>query len=280
MTDSINTDTNVDTDTNTNTASINVTPVTKPATKPATKAKPVIAIVCCQKDVDGHLAQTVYHKYIDVINYYGGAPILLPYSVAESDSFASVMPMVDGILLTGSYSNVAPVHYGAAHHEDKQDVNRDNLSFALLKFATANQLPLLAICRGLQEMNVYFGGTLYPDWRKVDTFFEPHLEDGSLPLEAQYQPVHQVNLQQGGKLAAFNTAWRVNSLHKQAIHRLGAGLLIEALAPDNLIEAISLPTHPFMVGVQWHPEFDYIEDAMSNFIFTEFIQHAQQNKAS
>jgi gamma-glutamyl-gamma-aminobutyrate hydrolase PuuD len=241
--------------------------------------RPIIAIVACHKVVDGQPAQAVYQKYIDAINHYGGNAILLPHSAADSGNFEALMAVVDGILLTGSYSNVAPTRYGASHLEEKQDLNRDELSFKLLAYADKFNLPLLAVCRGLQEMNVHFNGTLHPDWRVVDGFYEPHLEDNTAPLEVQYQPVHDVLMQPGGRLAIFGEKWRVNSLHKQAINKVGARLYVEAIAPDGLVEAISLVKHPFMIGVQWHPELNYAQDSLSKFLFTEFIDYASKKHA-
>lgn len=238
--------------------------------------RPIIAIVSCHKMVDGQPAQAVYQKYVDAINFYGGNPILLPYTAADSENFAALMDLADGILLTGSYSNVAPSRYGASHVEAKQDLGRDELSFKLLAYAEEFNIPLLAVCRGLQEMNVYFDGTLHPDWREIEGFYEPHLEDNTQPLEVQYQPVHDINIQMGGRLAAFDEQWYVNSLHKQAINQVGERLCVEALANDGLVEAISLAEHRFMIGVQWHPELNYAKDDMSKFLFTEFIQHASQ----
>lgn len=239
-------------------------------------ARPIIAIVACHKMVDGQPTQAVYQKYIDAVNFYGGNPILLPNTAADSDNFEALLAVVEGVLLTGSYSNVAPARYGATHIEAKQDLGRDELSFKLLAHADKAGIPLLAICRGLQEMNVYFDGTLHPDWREVDGFYEPHLEDNTQPLDVQYQPVHDVLIQPDGRLADFGKKWHVNSLHKQAINTVGERLFVEALAPDGLVEAISLLQHPFMIGVQWHPELNYAQDNLSKFLFTEFIHYASK----
>ncbi|MGM8899057.1 MULTISPECIES: gamma-glutamyl-gamma-aminobutyrate hydrolase family protein [unclassified Psychrobacter] len=238
--------------------------------------RPVIAIVSCYKMVDGQPSQSVYQKYIDAVNFYGGNPILLPNTAADSANFDALLEIFDGILLTGSYSNVAPTRYGATHLEEKQDLGRDDLSFKLLAHADKTGTPLLAVCRGLQEMNVHFEGTLHPDWREVEGFYEPHLEDSTAPLEVQYQPVHDVLIQPEGRLAEFGKEWHVNSLHKQAINKVGERLSVEAVARDGLVEAISLVQHPFMIGVQWHPELNYAQDNLSKFLFTEFIQHASK----
>ena len=238
--------------------------------------RPIIAVVSCHKMVDGQPTQAVYQKYIDAVNFHGGNAILLPYTAAQEDNFDAIMALVDGVILTGSYSNVSPARYGATHVEEKEDLNRDELSFKLLDYAAQNDMPLFAVCRGLQEMNVHFGGTLYPDWREIDGFYEQHLEDSNAPLEVQYQPIHDVLIEAGGRLADFGTEWHVNSLHKQAIAQVGTPLQVEAYARDGLVEAISLPHHPFMIGVQWHPELNYDKDEMSKFLFREFIDHARQ----
>ncbi len=241
--------------------------------------RPIIAIVACHKMVDGQPAQAVYQKYIDAVHFYGGNPILLPNTAAESENFDALLAIADGILLTGSYSNVAPTRYGASHTEEKQDLGRDELSFKLLAHADKFGTPLLAVCRGLQEMNVFFDGTLHPDWREVEGFYEPHLEDSTAPLEVQYQPVHDVIIQPEGRLAEFGKEWHVNSLHKQAINKVGERLFVEALARDGLVEAISLVKHPFMIGVQWHPELNYEQDNLSKFLFTEFIHYASKTNS-
>ena len=243
-------------------------------------SRPIIAIVSCHKMVDGQPAQAVYQKYIDAVNFYGGNPILLPNTAADSENFDALLAMVDGILLTGSYSNVAPTRYGATHVEAKQDLGRDELSFKLLAYADERNMPLLAVCRGLQEMNVYFNGSLHPDWREVEGFYERHLEDSTQPLEVQYQPVHDVIIQPEGRLAAFGEKWHVNSLHKQAINTVGRGSFVEARALDGLVEAISLIKHPFMIGVQWHPELNYAQDNLSKFLFKEFIHYASKKHGS
>lgn len=242
--------------------------------------KPVIGIVCCHKSVDNQPSQNVYEKYINAILHHGGAPILLPHALSDEDGFQTIVSILDGILLTGSYSNVAPARYKATHKELKEDLTRDELSFKLLDFAKNKQLPLLAICRGLQEMNVYFGGTLHPDWREVGCYFEPHLEDSNAPLEVQYQPIHDVIINEGGHLSFFNNKWKVNSLHKQCINKVGDDLFVEATASDTLIEAISLPGHPYLLGVQWHPEADYAKDEMSKYLFSGLIEHAKQTRRS
>lgn len=237
---------------------------------------PVIGVMCCQKIVEDQDAQTAHQKYIDSVNDYGAMPILLPSVLAEEENFQQIVTLLDGVLLTGSYSNVAPDRYGATHDEDYTDLNRDELSFKLLHHAKQSGLPVFAICRGLQEMNVAFGGSLYPDYREVG-FTEPHLPDNSLSIAEQYLPAHKIVIDGDSQLGNFeHRDWQVNSLHKQCINQLGKGVKIMAESPDGLIEAISCSEHPYLIGVQWHPEADHLEDELSAYLFKDFIRHAQQ----
>ncbi len=246
-------------------------------------SKPVIGIVCCRKDIEGQLGQAAHDKYINSIVGFGGAPVLLPEQLVGSGDFSSVFDLLDGVLLTGSYSNVAPHRYNATHEEKQTDETRDNLSFSLLDYAVEKNMPVFGICRGLQEMNVYFGGTLYPNLFANPEFVEKHKEDEGADAEEQYAPAHAMYIKEGGVLAEFGTEYDINSLHKQAIKQLAPPLRVEGQAPDGLIEAMSHPKYDFMLGVQWHPEWKPKENALSTFLFNKFIQTAsnyQQRKTS
>ena len=152
------------------------------------------------------------------------------------------------------------------------DGERDLLAFALIPAAIRVGLPLLAICRGFQELNVAFGGSLHQEVHALPGLGR-HREDKAEPLEVQYGPAHEVRFAAGGLLARITArdSAQVNSLHGQGIDRLGDGLLIDAVAPDGLIEAIVVADAPgFALGVQWHPEWRVQESEVSMAIFQAF----------
>jgi len=213
-------------------------------------------------------------KYIEAVRHGAGAlPILLPVldpPIAPDEILAAV----DGLLFTGSPSNVAPRHYGGPSPRPgvMQDEHRDATALPLLKAAIAAGKPVLAICRGFQELNVAFGGTLHQHVQEVPGRAD-HRENAEAPLEEQYGPAHPVDVAPAGMLARMlrERRFAVNSLHSQGIDRLAPGLLAEAVAPDGQIEAVSLPlAKGFVLGVQWHPEWAWSENPVSREIFAAF----------
>ena len=155
----------------------------------------------------------------------------------------------------------------------------------MIRAAVEAGIPVLGICRGFQEMNVAFGGSLHQKVHETGPFMD-HREDDSLPLEGQYAPSHPVHIQPGGVLAGLGLASeiQVNSIHGQGVERLAPGLCVEALAPDGLIEAVSVPQGKgFALGVQWHPEWQVSSNPDYLAIFQAFgdacRKHALQRDA-
>jgi putative glutamine amidotransferase len=199
-------------------------------------------------------------------------PVLMP-ALGERDLDAW-LDCLDGILLTGSPSNVEPHRYAgpASDPDTLHDPHRDETTLPMIPRALAAGMPLLAICRGFQEMNVAFGGTL---WQKVQDVpgMRDHREDKEQPLDVQYAPAHEVELVRGGILHGLAGTDRVhvNSLHAQGVQTLGAGLEVEARAPDGLVEAFRVAAAPgFALAVQWHPEWQVLKNPFAHALFAAF----------
>lgn len=240
--------------------------------------KPLIGVVMCQSEKEGHPTLTVHNKYLDAILLSGGIPLALPHGLlSAADLLENTMAALDGILLTGSPSNIEPHHYGEPGEEPQADPGRDRLAFALVHAVLERRMPLLAICRGLQELVVATGGTLHRHLARV-AGMQNHREDSSLTLEEQYAPAHDIWLEPDGLLASLvghPHKLRVNSLHQQGIRSLGSALHAEARTADGLIEAVSASDSPFILGVQWHPEWRSADSPVSRQLFGGFIHACQ-----
>lgn len=235
--------------------------------------KPLIGISADRRLLGLHPFHCVGEKYITAVTEGGGAlAVLLP--ALGAGQAQSILPGLDGLLLTGSPSNVEPHHYQGPASEPGtlHDAARDATTLPLVKQAVELGIPLLAICRGFQEMNVAYGGTLHQRVQEVPGYMD-HREDPQASLDVQYGPAHDVTLAPGGQFQQLAGSDRltVNSLHAQGVQRLGAGLSIEARAPDGLIEAFRVTAAPaFAVGVQWHPEWRFQDNPFSCALFAAF----------
>lgn len=238
------------------------------------KAKPIIAVPSDRRVLDPHPSHVSGEKYLQaIIDGAGGLPVIVP-SMAADIGVDEILDRVDGVFLTGSYSNIEPHHYGADPSDDSgfHDPHRDAMTLPLALGALEKGVPLLAACRGHQELNVALGGTLHQNVADVSGYHS-HLENKTDPLEVQYGPSHPVSLMEGGLLRelAGTDSVMVNSLHAQGIARLADGIRVEAVADDGLIEAFAVDTAPgFSLSVQWHPEWRVTENAVSMAIFKAF----------
>lgn len=241
--------------------------------------KPLIGIPADRRILGPHPFHCVGEKYIRAVAEAAEAiPVLIP-SLGAGTDLDAVLGRVDGILLTGSPSNVEPIHYaGSASDPDTlHDPHRDATTLPLIPRAVAAGLPLFAVCRGFQEMNVAFGGSLWQKVQDVPGLLD-HRENKEDPLELQYAPVHEIELVAGGQLRRIAGAGRamVNSLHAQGVQHLGAGLGIEARAPDGLVEGFSVRGAPgFALAVQWHPEWQVMQNPFSRALFAAFGEAAR-----
>jgi len=236
-----------------------------------TAPRPLIGVTA-DTAMDGpHRVHQAGEKYLaSVITAANAIPVIIPsLNLPGRD----VLSQIDGLLVTGGYSNIEPWRYGAnSTGDDCRDARRDETTLSLIPDAVALGVPLLGICRGLQEMNVAYGGTLHQRLHDVSSFME-HREDNTAPLDVQYGLAHAITIDPGGILAtiAGTDAQMVNTVHRQGIDRLGAGLRVEARAPDGLIEAISVTgSEQFTLGVQWHPEYRVTDNAFSMLIYQAF----------
>ena len=231
-------------------------------------ARPVLGITACTRQLGPETAQAVIDRYVEAASLYADcAPLLIP---ARPDLFAAeeVADRIDGLLLTGSPSNVEPARYGdAAAGEGPFDTGRDAMSLALITAMRARGKPVFGICRGFQEINVAFGGTLARDMGHREL---AHHAPDDAGLHDMFAHGHDVALAEGGALATAlgDTALRVNSVHYQGVARLGDGLRVEAQAPDGVVEAVAGPADgPPLLAVQWHPEWETGGDAASQAFF-------------
>src|SRR5271165_6920048 len=242
--------------------------------------KPLIGIPADRRLTGKHYFHAVGDKYIAAVARGSAAiPVMVPAIGPELD-FDALLEVCDGLLFTGSETNVEPHHYGgpASAPGTLHDPNRDATTLPLIPRAVAAGLPVLAICRGFQEMNVAYGGTLNPRLHEVPGNLD-HRDDESLPLDAQYAPAHEVLLEPGGQLQkiAGTDRLRVNSLHSQGVATLGPDLAVEARAPDGVIEAFRVAeSATFALGLQWHPEWQFAKDPFSRALFAAFGRASRQ----
>ncbi|HEX8978615.1 MAG TPA: gamma-glutamyl-gamma-aminobutyrate hydrolase family protein [Parasulfuritortus sp.] len=236
---------------------------------------PVVLLPADSKPVEAHPSHVAGHTYVNAVAQAAGAlPLVMPALEAGSD-VAALLAVADGILLTGAPSNVHPSHFGQAVRNPALplDPDRDGLTLGLIRAAVAAGVPLLGICRGLQEINVALGGSLHQAVHEMPGMAD-HREPEDQPLAVQYgRLAHAVRAVPGGLLERITgrAGFEVNSLHGQGIDRLADGLAAEAHAPDGLIEAVSVRgAKAFALAVQWHPEWDVLETPPYLAIFRAF----------
>jgi putative glutamine amidotransferase len=232
-------------------------------------ARPVLGIIACNRTVGTEIAQAVMNRYIRAAMTYADVAALIVPSLPDLMSAAEVAPRLDGILLTGSPSNVGTARYGEAGGDGPFDEARDETAIALIDRMIGAAKPVFGICRGFQEINVALGGTLRRDTSASDDLIRHHAPDEAA-FDAMFDHRHPVELVPGGMLAGAyaKPALDVNSVHYQGIGRLADGLTIEARAPDGLVEAYSArPNGAPLLAVQWHPEWQTEGDADSQTYF-------------
>src|SRR5438477_11557008 len=243
-----------------------------------TRTLPLIGIPSCVRSIHERAFHTVNERYTSaVIDAVGGLPVLIP-AIGPMADCGAILDRLDGILLTGSPSNVEPHHYGGPPSREGtlHDPDRDATTLPLIREAVRRNMPVLAICRGIQELNVALGGTLHQRIFEMPERFNHKRRQRpmTIPDNERYGPAHSVALTPEGLLArlAGATEIMVNSLDGHGVERPAPEVVVEAVAPDGQIEAISLPGARFVVGVQWHPEYKPLENPFSRALFAAFSQ--------
>ena len=239
--------------------------------RPAVR-QPIVLVPACNRLLGDHPFHVVGRKYVEAVRLAGCRPLVVPG--ARRDEIDALLDIADGVLLTGSRSNVHPAYFGEATHDDSLplDADRDAWILPLIPKVLARSMPLFAICRGFQEMNVALGGTLH---QAVHEMVDRHDHRGleGADAAARYAPSHEVFVQPGGRLSSWliEDRFTVNSVHGQGVNRLASGLRVEALAADGLVEAFThAPSPGFNLGVQWHPEWRAADDPVSMRLLQAF----------
>lgn len=259
----------------------------------AADGTPIVGIPCDVFERGRYPFHGVGEKYVDAVACgFGAVPLLLPATGGRCDSDAPddavriglILDILDGVLLPGSPSNVEPWRYDGPESTPGtlHDPQRDARTLPLIPQALARGVPLLCICRGMQELNVALGGTLHQRVCEVPGMLDHR---GRVPEdpERQYAGVHQVTIEPGGVFETLfeQDSFVVNSVHGQGVEHLAPALRAEARAPDGLIEAVSVrDARSFAVGVQWHPEWRFRENSASMKLFAAFTAAVRSRHAT
>ncbi|GGX57574.1 gamma-glutamyl-gamma-aminobutyrate hydrolase family protein [Saccharospirillum salsuginis] len=266
----------------------------------------IIGVSSCVEILDAP-HHSVFDKYLDyIVKGMGYSPLMIPcmgkrYTDTHTryQALREMIKRLDGVLLTGSPSNVEPGNYGERNEVLDQDGNvdvsridldRDSTTLPIVRICMDEGIPLFGICRGMQEINVALGGTLYQHL-PIEKQVETHRVHKTDVFEEKYVGVHKITIEKGGvlekELKRFSTAENelvVNSLHRQAVKELGTGLRIEAVSEDGVIEALSLdPRLGDVIAVQWHPEWYYEENIANNMVrrvFKEMCEKRYSKRSS
>lgn len=244
-------------------------------------SKPVVGVIGNAQVVnDRYNVQLVGQRNLRAIAEVAGALPLMFAGTPDITDVDALLGAVDGVLLTGARANVHPTHFGVEEdpRHEPYDRDRDAMALTLIKTCVARGVPLFGICRGFQEMNVAFGGTLHPEIRELPGRMNhrmPRLPNGEIHPDPEviFADRHEVRLTRGGAFAALlgRETIRVNSLHGQGILEPAERVVVEGVAEDGTIEAIRIADAPgFALGVQWHAEYDPQSNPINRALFQAF----------
>ena len=236
---------------------------------------PAYAHAC--HDILGHRASAVPNTYIRALMHVEATPLIIPV-VEELSLLGHLMPMVDGLMLIGG-PDIDPVHYDQTAQPGLRQVTpeRDKMELAVTQWALHKQMPILAICRGIQVLNVAAGGSL---WQDIESQVPGAQKHDQYPDNREDHLAHTIEIAPGSRLAAICRHKRldVNSLHHQAIDRVGRGLSVVARSGDGIVEAVEGDGDPWIVGVQWHPEWLIADCEAMRLLFGAFRDACRANR--
>ena len=253
------------------------------SSNPPGASRPLVAVPSCRKMVDPHWFHGAGEKYLSALETAAEVTPLIVPALGPVPEVQRLIEHIDGVFLTGSPSNVEPHHYRgeASAPGTLHDPHRDAMVLPFIRACLHAGLPMFAVCRGAQELNVVLGGSLHQRIQDLENMMD-HRAPPHLPPEQAYAPAHAVTLSEGGWLhrLAGTSRVSVNSLHAQGVDRLGEMAVIEAIADDNLIEAYRVEGFgEFVLAVQWHPEWQVRDNPFAMAIFRSF-GHACRNRAT
>jgi putative glutamine amidotransferase len=235
---------------------------------------PLVGLPADTYENSGFMFHSLGDKYVRALADVSKVlPVMIP-SMIDVLNLDALLNHFDGILMTGAVSNVHPPHYGEPESTDHEpyDHNRDSTTLKLIRAVIDRGIPLFCICRGFQELNVVMGGSLETELQRGEGRLD-HRAPKSESTDVRYAPSHVIKITKGGMLERVigKSETKVNSIHRQGIKKLGAGLSVEAFAPDGVIEAISVQgAKAFALGTQWHPEFKAADNPDSVKLFSAF----------
>ncbi|MDB5575613.1 MAG: gamma-glutamyl-gamma-aminobutyrate hydrolase [Bradyrhizobium sp.] len=251
--------------------------------------RPVVGVIAnAHRIEDRFTTQMTGERNLRAVAEVAGALPLMFAGCPEITDFGALLDTVDGVMLTGARANVHPTHFRTEPHPSHEpyDLQRDGLALVLAQACVERGIPLFGICRGLQEMNVAFGGSLHPEIRDLPGRMNhrmPRLETGEIHPDPTvvFADRHDVNLVPGGAFATLLgcETIRVNSLHGQGILEPGERVVVEGVAEDGTIEAIRIADAPgFALGVQWHAEYDPQRNPINRALFQAFGEALVERK--
>jgi putative glutamine amidotransferase len=239
-----------------------------------THIRPLVGLPADTTEKDGFIYHSLGDKYVRALTDVAEVEAVMIPNAIEADNIDGLLAHFDGVLMTGAVSNVHPPHYGEEPTQDHEpyDHHRDAITLQLIRRVIDRGIPMFCICRGFQELNVAMGGSLETELQRGTGRLD-HRAPKSDSIDERYGPRHGVAISKGGLLETMlgKSETMVNTIHRQGIKKLGAGLNVEAAAPDGIIEAVSVKgAKAFAFGTQWHPEFKAADNPDSVKLFTAF----------